>query len=81
MSRFRHLSPWYWVMLGAVVVAGLGYLGAFLFDWMPTWLPLTASLIILAVTAYNFRMLWKQSEPPALRQDREDRKDRRDRRD
>jgi hypothetical protein len=67
MSRFRHLSPWYWAMLGVVLLAGLTLTAGVVFGWMPRWLPLVCSIVFLTANGYVFRMLWKQSEPPALR--------------
>jgi CHASE2 domain-containing sensor protein len=64
MSRFRPLSPWYWVLLGALVVAGLFLIAHFAFGWGPRWLPLVVMGVVLVSNIFTFRTLWKWSDHP-----------------
>ena len=66
MPRRRQLSPWYWVMIAAMAVAGVLLVSHFAFDWGPRWLPLAVSGVVLASNIFTFRMLWKQSDHAAF---------------
>lgn len=69
MSRPRQLSPWYWVMLGALVLAAVLFVTNLVSGWAPNWLPLAVMLIVLGSNIFTFRMLWRQSDHPAFHGD------------
>jgi CHASE2 domain-containing sensor protein len=74
MSRLRQLSPLYWVMLGALAVAGLFLVCHYAFGWGPRWLPLVVLSVVFASNLFTFRMLWKQSDHPAFHADSDSRR-------
>ena len=69
MSRLRSLSPWYWVMLSALLVALGVFVSDLFLDWAPKWLTFTATLAPLAAGIYTIRLLWKQTDHPAFHGD------------
>jgi membrane protein implicated in regulation of membrane protease activity len=72
MPRFERVSPWYWVMLAALILAGFVYLGTFFFDWLPAWLRLATLGVLFLSLFVTTRVAWRRSEPPALRRRRDD---------
>jgi uncharacterized membrane protein YhaH (DUF805 family) len=72
MPSPRRVPFWYWVLLVALVLAGLVYVGTFIFDWLPPWLRLATLGVLFLSLIVTTRMLWVQSEPPATRR-RQDR--------
>ncbi|MBG6215166.1 hypothetical protein RCH23_003090 [Cryobacterium sp. CAN_C3] len=70
MSRLRSLSPWYWVVLSAFLVACGVFVSDLFLDWAPKWLTFTASLAPFAVSIYTIRLLWKQTDHPAFHGDK-----------
>ena len=69
MSRLRSLSPWYRVMLSALLLACGVFVSDLFLDWAPKWLTFTASLAPLAAGIYTFRLRWKQTDHPAFHGD------------
>jgi hypothetical protein len=69
MPSPRVLSPWYWVMLGTLIVVGLLWVSDQVFRWGISWLSTVAMVTVFVSTIFVFRMMWKQAANPALRRD------------
>ena len=69
MSRLRRISPWNWVMLGALVVAGALLVSDFLVGWAPSWLLFVVLTVVFASNVLTVRMAWKQTDHPAFHPD------------
>lgn len=69
MSHRRKLSPGYWLMLGALVVAAALWVSDLVFRWTSSWLLVAIMVIVLASNIFAFRMLWKQSDNRAFHRD------------
>ena len=66
MTRLSRLSPWYWVMLAALVIALVLYVANFVLGWGLAWLSLVLVLVSLVSNVYIFRQLWKQTDHRAF---------------
>lgn len=69
MSRFRHLSPWYWVVLVTLLVTGALSVANQLLGWEQKWIMFAVPIVFIAASIFTFRMLWKQTDHPAFHRD------------
>ncbi len=69
MARFRQLSPWYWIVLGALLLLGVVSVANLVLGWEQTWIIVATPLVGIGTSIFTFRLLWKQWDHPSFHPD------------
>ncbi|MCW4386469.1 hypothetical protein OH146_11865 [Salinibacterium sp. SYSU T00001] len=62
MTRVRKLPVSYWLMLSALVLAGVLYTADLLLGWGLKGIGLILGLLTMGAGVYVLRMMWKQAD-------------------